>query len=265
VNADGNPLKAPSRSTLYRCLKERGLTNCRCKKRPNLTLGHALKRLQFCKQYRMFPWLRCTLKFSDKCSVQKGSGSNQEWCFCFPWEKWKREMITEVSTSGKPSQMVWASIWLDKHGRLQRSNLVIMERNSDAPRGGYSAQSYMQALKEGLLPRWHCSQLFMHDNAGIQRSCTVAAFLQEHHITPIVWPAYSPDLNPIEHLWWVLKKRMYKHYPQYNNMGQAAEEFCEALKACWRAIPGSLIKRLIKSMPQSLSAVKKAQGWQTKY
>ena len=36
----------------------------------------------------------------------------------------------------KPVQMVWASIWLDKCGRPRRSPLVIMERDSDAPRGG---------------------------------------------------------------------------------------------------------------------------------
>jgi hypothetical protein len=48
-------------------------------------------------------------------------------------------MILEHGTSRKPAQMVWASIWLDERGRARRSNLVIMERDSDAPRGGYSA------------------------------------------------------------------------------------------------------------------------------
>jgi transposase len=42
VNADGTLSKAPSRSTLYQCLKERGLTNYRCKKRPKLTGGMLL-------------------------------------------------------------------------------------------------------------------------------------------------------------------------------------------------------------------------------
>jgi hypothetical protein len=61
-------------------------------------------------------------------------------------------MLTECSTSKKPAQMVWASVWLDESGHPRRSELVIMERDPDTSRGGYSAQSYIKALKKGLLP-----------------------------------------------------------------------------------------------------------------
>jgi transposase len=106
VNEEGYRSKLPSRSTLYRALKGQGLTKYRCKVRPKLTQVHASKRVRFCREYRNFPWGRRTLKFSDECSVQKGSGHNTEWCFRYPWEKWKREMVTEVGTSQKPTQMV---------------------------------------------------------------------------------------------------------------------------------------------------------------
>jgi hypothetical protein len=132
VQPDGTTSKPPSYSTLYRTLKRGGLTNHRSKKRPKLNRGHVAKRLQFCRQYRHFQWHQRTIKFSDECSVQKGSGANQEWCFRFPWERWKPEMITAVGTSRKPQQMVWAAIWLDERGRPRRSKLVIMNRDPDA-------------------------------------------------------------------------------------------------------------------------------------
>jgi transposase len=162
-------------------------------------------------------------------------------CFCYKWEKWKKEMISEIRTSRKPAQMVWASVWLDERGRPRWSPLVIMERNPNAPRRGYSSQSYIKALRKGLLPYWRRSQLFMQDNACIHTLRATMEFLVQHGITPITWPAYSPDFNPIEHFWWHLKKRMYKQYPQCNNYCMAEKEwdgFCDALKECWRSIPG---------------------------
>lgn len=268
IDQNGTPLESPSRSTLYRLLKRRGLTNHHCKKRPKLNRGHIMKRLKFCKEYRTFRWKHRPLKFSDECSLQKGSGANQEWCFRFPWEKWKPEMVSTVSTGRAPQQMVWGSIWLDERGRPRRSPLVIMERGSDAPRGGYSAQSYIHALTEGLLPNSRRSQLFMQDGAGIHRSRAVMDLLDDHHINTIDWPPYSPDLNPIEHLWYHLKRSMHYDYPQFNNWSKAESEwdaFCEALEECWRRIPGDLIKTLILSMPDRIEACRKAGGRQTKY
>ena len=61
-------------------------------------------------------------------------------------------MITLSGTGQAPQQMVWAAIWLDERGRPRRSNLVIMERDPQANKRGYSAQSYIEALTKGLLP-----------------------------------------------------------------------------------------------------------------
>jgi transposase len=70
------PWNPPSRSTVYRELKGLGPTNHCYKKRPKLDRGHALKCLQFCREYRNFRWRRRPLQFSDECSLQKGSGAN---------------------------------------------------------------------------------------------------------------------------------------------------------------------------------------------
>jgi transposase len=106
VNTESTLSKPPSHSTLYSELQRHGLTNHKAKKRPKFTWAHAVLRQKFARLHQYFLWGRRTLKFSDECSVQKGSGGNQLWCFCFPWEKWKRQMLEPVGTSRRPAQMV---------------------------------------------------------------------------------------------------------------------------------------------------------------
>lgn len=258
----------PHRSTLYRLLKKQGLTNRRCATRPKLKEEHVKERLRFEKQHRDFDWSRRVVKFSDECSVQRGSGKIAEWCFRFPHEKYDPNMITEKEKGKQMSQMVWGAIWVDERGCARRSELVIMDRDPDSPRNGYSGESYIKTLQKGLLPNYRPGQIFVQDNARIHVSKKVQEFIMDHGIWVLEWPPYSPDLNPIEHLWWALKKKVHELHPELETMGDSEEDWealRAALKEAWRALPNSLIKTLICSMPNRLAAVRKAKGWQTKY
>lgn len=261
-------LRRISRTTAYRALKAEGLTNFRAARKPKITRAVAQERRQFEREYRNWDWRGQPFRFSDECSIQRRSGGTSTWVFRLPHEKWRHEMIEETVISRSRAAMVWASIWLDRRGRVRRSPLVIMPRDPAARRKGYSAWSYIEALREGLLCNYHAGDIYMHDNAPIHRARQSLDFLAEHGIQPIEWPRYSPDINPIEHLWWSLKRELHKRYPNMGDLGDGDEDFetfCAALKDCWRRIPDSLIRKLILSMPRRLLALRRARGYQTKY
>ncbi|KAI0996807.1 hypothetical protein K3495_g11376 [Podosphaera aphanis] len=56
------------------------------------------------------------------------------------------------------------------------------------------------------------SVIFMQDNDPKHTSKKAKQFLGDHSLAVLTWPANFPDLNPIEHLWNYIKKRL-KDYP----------------------------------------------------
>lgn len=159
--------------------------------------------------------------------------------------------------------MVWGCIW--KGGR---SDLVVMQRDEGTRRRGYTAQSYQKALEEGLLPCYDETRHFQQDNATIHVAASTEQWLQERKISWIDWPAHSPDLNPIEHVWSLLKRKLAQMYPDLWNLKQNRldiEGFTRCLRAAWWDIDQRQIDGLISGMPRRLAAIKKVKGWYTKY
>jgi transposase len=60
----------------------------------------------------------------------------------------------------------------------------------------------------------------MDDNARPHRSRAVTAYLQSGALTSVPWPAMSPDLNPIEHIFDMLGRRIQAREPPVQNIRQ---------------------------------------------
>lgn len=186
------------------------------------------------------------------------------WAFGYPCEKWTKERIQTYPKGKQGSVMVWAMIG----NTLQESELVVMQRDEDSPRGGYSARSYCQTLEEGLLPLYE-GQCFQQDNAPVHTAHFTQQWMADNNIwLHIGWPPYSPDMNPIEHVWWHLKKLVYQVRPDIDsitNKDRQKEALIEALPRAWKLIPRRIVEEVVNSMPRRIEALIAAQGWHTKY
>jgi ABC-type transport system involved in cytochrome c biogenesis ATPase subunit len=82
------------------------------------------------------------------------------------------------------------------------------------------------------------------------------------------WPPYSPDLNPIENLWKVLKSRICERYPEisaYPKSAVALARLIEAAEELWSEVEDEVVKNVVNSMPDRLNACYNADGYYTKY
>lgn len=105
----------------------------------------------------------------------------------------------------------------------------------------------------------HCH--FQDDNAPAHRAILVRYFKERVGTRSIPWPARSPDLSPIEHLWDVLKRLIRKRLPQPTSLQQL---FAAAIEE-WNSISEATIDNLIDSKTSRVGAVIHAEGGVTGY
>ena len=120
-----------------------------------------------------------------------------------------------------------------------RSELIAMERDPAAAKEGYSARSYIWALEDGLMPIYKPLDIYQMDNAPIHTSNLVKQWLETHGVWTLDFPPYLPNLNPIEHLWLALKRKILKLYLELKQIGQSQEDLERLIRACkeaWMAL-----------------------------
>jgi transposase len=160
---------------------------------------------------------------------------------------------SESDRFGGGSVMVWAGICHDC-----RTQLKIVQ-------GVLNAVKYRDDILDPIvllfLQQWNFNHVFQHNNERCHVARVCQDFLGQNHIRVLAWPALSPDLSTIEHVWDELGRRV--HHRQ--NPPETLQELCDALVPKWNNIPEAFIQRLIGSMRRRCKAVVAARGDQTRY
>lgn len=151
-----------------------------------------------------------------------------------------------------PGVMVWGAISLG-----HRSPLVFID-------GSLNARRYINlVLQPVLLP--YIQQIpgstFQQDNARAHTAVMTRDFLQMNNVLVLPWPARSPDLSPIEHVWDMMGRRL-QHLRRPPN---TLVELRQQVEIAWNEIPQEDIDSLISGMPRRTAECIRVRGDATHY
>lgn len=142
------------------------------------------------------------------------------------------------------SLMNWGCMSAQGVGRLQ-----FIEGTVNAPK-------YQEILKTSLLPsipslQYENKYVFQQDGASCHTAKSTKAWLKNHNIPTLEnWPPSSPDLSPIETLWWKMKKKLRK------DPAKSKEDLKNKITAVWDSISSAECAALVDTMPQRIEATR---------
>ena len=161
--------------------------------------------------------------------------------------------IDEIDAYGRGGVMVWAGI-----STGGKTDLVIVD-------GNLTSQRYVdEILRPHVVPYAGAigeSFILQDDNARPHRGLIVQDFLDEQGISRMNWPAVSPDLNPIEHMWDILGRRVTPRL----NPDSTVNDLKVILVEEWSQITIQQVDRLIGSMRRRCTECIEAAGGHTHY
>lgn len=253
---------AISQWTVRRRLQESNLTPKTPAIGPKLTPAHRQARLRFARDH-----LNWTLEqwgsvlFSDETRICLYGSDRRRKVYRRPGERFAECCIEERIAYGGGSCMIWGAISMGA-----RTDPAFISRGDRGHgRGGLTGARYIEEiLAVHVVPYVDYigdEFIFMHDNARPHTARIVQDYITEVGFRVMEWPACSPDLNPIEHLWDELKRRIRArlHAPT------SIPELIVAVEEEWLNIPQETIANLIRSMPDRMRNVIRARGGHTHY
>lgn len=245
-----------SAKTIARALKKQNLVSKTKVKKPLLLKRHRKARLNFArahKDWTVEDWRRVI--FSDESKINRFWSDGRKWCWKLKSSNIQDREVAGTVKFGGGGVMVWGCITAHGVGHLTR----ILE--------GLDQALYQEILSDEFLGTCEFYGLdskkiiFQQDNDPKHTAKKTKEWFQNNEITVLPWPAQSPDLNPIEHIWVLLKRKL----NLYENSPTGMLELWERIEEQWNKISKQECLNLIDSMPRRVQAVLRNRGGYTKY
>ncbi|GFW27352.1 transposable element Tcb1 transposase [Trichonephila clavipes] len=243
-----------SKKTVYRRLGHIGLYARRPVRCVPLTATHCRLRLTWSREHALWtPQQWSCVKFSSVSRFSLQPDSRKTLIWRAPGTRYDQDNTIERHHYGGAGWLVWGGIILGSRTDLHVQSVTMTDH------------IYRDVILEQHIRLFRCvlgaEFLFMDENARPYLVNIVDECLQSEDITRMDWPANSPDLNPIEHVWDMLDRRIKARQPPATFL----LEIRRALLDKWCNFPHDQIDNLILSMPRHCKACIASSGRPTPY
>lgn len=222
---------------------------------PLLTRQHRVARLTFARDHMNWDiadWQN--VMFSDESRFCLYTNDRRMPVYRRPGERYLQCNFAPHVQFGGGSVMVWGAISVEG-----RTELVTL------PGARMTAARYITDILDPHVipygPFIGPDFVYMHDNARPHIARIVQDYLRDTGTHVMEWPARSPDLNPIEHVWDTLQQRLSGRRMVIRTLQQLEAVLVEE----WQNIPQAYIANLYARMPHRMEAVIQARGGSTRY
>lgn len=262
-------------NTLRKYLAKTDMKRRRAKRKPLLPPRIKILRRRWIREVAKVNWDAVT--WTDEASVAL-TQDGPIYVTCTKEERFHDRNLAPAIRKGS-RLMIWGAIY--KGGR---SKLVRLEREDEQEkrqrkgkkkskkRRGITAQVMIDSVYKTELNRvWKAQRRrwrgygvqcwIVEDNAKVHKAKKTVKCATELGFKMLFHPPNSPDLNPIENVWSLLKRRLQK----IEDLPTNKDALWEVVQREWEAIPQEAIDNCIDSMPRRRRALRRNMGGATKW
>lgn len=223
------------------------------RKKPQISAINRRRRLEFAKKYLNHPpefWERVLFTDESKFNLFGSDGRVKVWRN--PGEGLNPKYTIKTVKYGGGGVLVWGCMAASGVGNL---HLI---------KGTMDQYVYIDILKQHLRPSVEKLGIerdywFQQDNDPKHTAINSQLYLLYNVPHVLKCPPQSPDLNPIEHAWDMLERKLRK------SQITSRIDLEQRLLLEWSTITAEETKKLVHSMPKRLAEVIKMKGYATRY
>jgi transposase len=245
-----------SRDTVARALKSMGYVARVKKKKPMLSEKQRKARLEWARAHAK--WTSDDWKhviWSDEAPFMIVNSDGKEYVWEKPSQVIRESSVKPTKKFGGGKVMMWGCITWEGVGFSCKIDETL------------DAELYAEILRGELMRTidfydFDLSEvIFQADNDPKHTSHLAQDALEELNIQVMSWPAQSPDLNPIEHFWEFVDRKL----KGFEEMVASKEELWERIESIVQEINKDLCQKLIATMPERVIDVIRAKGGYTRW